>query len=88
MTTYLVNFSVTMENDATDINMFRAIIAKDVPELMKRCKILETSFEGHYNELWELQNFWQIPDIPDIEHMNKFFLTDDLTGWNDRPDQE
>ena len=88
MTKYIINFTVQLEGDVKDLNMYRAIIAKDESELEERVKVLSKSFEMHYDEVWLSINHWEIPEDTPLEQMGKFLLTDDLTGWNNRSDYE
>ena len=88
MKKYIINFTVQLEGDVKDLNMYRAIIAKDETELEQRMKVLSKHFELYYDEVWISINHWQIPEDTALDQMGKFLLTDDLIGWNKRSDYE
>ena len=86
MTKYIIQFTVRLEEDVTDLIMYRAIIAKDEDELSERIRILERVFMLHYDETWNMNRYWQIPEDTPLDQMAGFLLSDDLTGWENRAD--
>ena len=88
MTKYIIQFTVQLEGDVKDLNMYRAIIAKDKSELSERIEILKKVFILHYDEVWSISKHWQIPEDTPLEQMGGFLLNDDLTGWNNKVDYE
>lgn len=86
MTKYVIQFTVQLEGDVKDLNMYRAIIAKDENELVARIKVLKRAFIIHYDEVWDMVKYWQIPEATPLEQMGIFHLSDNLTGWNNKID--